>query len=252
MPTAGLGTASPPSSTASHTTNAMLIKPATAQRNWDVAVNANADSLDGMSTIGQLLVTPSEIPSSTLNVRITAGSYSKADGTVGSYAGIASFGLSASSTTFLWLSDSGQLNTGVAFPTTAHVRLAQVVTGAFAVQSITDQRLGPRTTGTGLGFVLKAGDAMTGTLSIVAPGTGTSVLAVDPNAHTIGFFGVTPATQATVLAPLTNSSNGSASSTIVDVGASFSQGNINNNFATLTTTVNTLIATLKRHGLMSS
>src|SRR5206468_12855964 len=100
---------SAPTAMMSYTTNALLIKPATAQRNWDVAVNANADSLDGMSTIGQLLVTPTEIPSSTLDVRITAGSYSKGDGTVGSFPGIASFALPAGSTTFLWLSDSGQL-----------------------------------------------------------------------------------------------------------------------------------------------
>jgi hypothetical protein len=158
----------------------------------------------------------------------------------------------AASTTFLWLSDSGQLNSGNAFPTTAHVRLAQVVTGTSQVLSISDQRLGPRTAGSGLGFVLKTGDTMTGVFSIATPSTGTAVFSADPNARTIGFFGVTPATQAPVLSPVTNNSNGTASSTIVDVGGAFSQTAINNNFATMATTVNTLIAALKRHGLMSS
>jgi hypothetical protein len=237
---------------ASYTSNALLTKPATAQRNWDIAVNANADSLDGMSAIGQLLVTPAEVPSATLNIRVTTGSYGKGDGTVGSYGGIAAFALPASSSTVLWLSDSGVLNSGAAFPTTAHVRLAQVVTGTSTVQTVVDQRLGPWTAGTGLGFVLKSGDSVTGALSVVSSSTGTAVFAADPNARCIGFFGTTPATQAPVLAPLTNNSNGSASSTIVDVGATFSQATIDNNFATLVTALNNVIATLKRHGLMSS
>ena len=41
----------------SYTTNARLQKPAVADRNWDVPINANADLLDGMTAIGGLLHT---------------------------------------------------------------------------------------------------------------------------------------------------------------------------------------------------
>jgi hypothetical protein len=236
----------------SYTANALLQKPATADRYWDVPINANADLLDGISAIGLLLVTPTEIPSSTLNVRVTGGPYTAADGTVGTFAGVPSYALPASSTTYLWLTDAGILSASAAFPTTPHVRLAHVVTGPSSVQSVVDERVVSRTCGTGLGFVLKAGDTMTGSLSVASPSTGTAAFVVNPSAPSVGFFGVTPATQAPALAPVTDNSTGTASSTVADVGPTFSQSQIDANFATLAAKVNALIAALKRHGLMSS
>lgn len=53
-----------------------------------------------------------------------------------------------------------------------------------------------------------------------------------------------PAPAATVVA-LTDSSGGTANSTLVDVGLVFTQANINDNFADLTAKVNTIIAALK-------
>jgi hypothetical protein len=50
----------------SHTTNALLAKPAASDRYWDIPLNANADFLDGISSIGRLLVTPAEVPSASL------------------------------------------------------------------------------------------------------------------------------------------------------------------------------------------
>ena len=234
------------------TANALLMKPATADRNWGVPVNANADFLDGVAAIGLLIVTPTEVPSATLNVRATGGSYVKADGTIGVYPGIASYVLPASSTTYLWLTDSGVLSASSAFPTTAHVRLAHVVTGPSTVQAVVDERVGSKTCGSGLGFVLKGGDTMTGTLSVVSATSGAPALVVNPNAQAVGFFGVTPASQAPALAPVVDNSTGTASNTIVDVGTTFSQVQIDANFATLAARVNALIVALKRHGLMSS
>ena len=227
-------------------------KPATADRNWDVALNANADLLDGMAAIGRLVVTPLESPSATLNIRVTSGSYLRADGTIGIFAGATSFALTASSTSFLWLTDSGTLTTSSVFPTTAHVRLAHVVTGTSSIQAIIDERVGPQTCGTGLGFVLKSGDTLSGTLSVSSGGSGVPAFVVNPNAPSIGFFGVSPATQAPVVVALTDNSAGAVSNSMTDVGASFSQVQIDNNFASLTAKINALIAVLKRHGLMSS
>ncbi len=235
-----------------YTSNARLQKPATADRNWDVPVNANTDFLDGITAIGSLIVTPAEIPSVTLNVRVSAGSYVKADGTVGAFAGTASYTLPASATTYLWLTDAGVLSSASAFPTTAHVRLAHVVTGPTTVQSIVDERVGSQTAGTGLGFVLKAGDTMTGALTIAATGSTTPVLTADPNARTVGFFGVTPAGQAQALAAIVDNTTGTASNTLADVGPSYSQAQIDANFATLAAKVNALAAAMKLYGLMSS
>ena len=55
-----------------------------------------------------------------------------------------------------------------------------------------------------------------------------------------------------MLVPLTTNSPGVASNTIADVGASFSQVALNNNFASLAAKVDALVAAMKRHGLMGS
>jgi hypothetical protein len=232
--------------------NALLQKPATADRYWDQPLNANADFLDGISVIGCLLVTATEIPSATLNVRVTGGSYMNANGTIGAFAGVATYTLPASATTYLWLTDAGAISSSASFPTTAHVRLARVVTSTSEVLSIVDERVGPRTCGTGLGFVLKGGDSMTGMFSVVSPLSGTAVLSVNPSTPAIGFFGATPMSQASAIVPLTDNSTGTASNIVFDVGPTFAQSQIDTNFATLTAKINALISTLQRHGLMSS
>jgi len=234
------------------TANALLQKPATADRFWDVPLNANADFLDGLAPIGRLLATPTESPSISLNVRVTSGSYRKGDGTIGIFPGVSSYALPASSTLVLWLTDSGVLSTSASFPNSSHVRIATVVTGTSSIQSIVDERVGPQSCGTGLGFVLKSGDSVAGTFSIVTSVGATPVFVVNPDVSTIGFFGVTPATQAPAVASLVDNSTGVATNTMTDVGSNFSQSIINGNFATLAAKVNALTAALKRHGLMSS
>ena len=87
------------------------------------------------------------------------------------------------------------------------------------------------------------------------PGGGGSTPGVgaDPVNRWIGFFGATPATQAAALAPLDASATGGvAANALVDVGGSFAQATLNNNFASLAAKVDALIAALKRHGLMAS
>ena len=115
-----------------------------------------------------------------------------------------------------------------------------------------DQRVQCATRGTGLGFVLKAGDTVSGPLSVVNPGTGTPVFSTDPWPRVVGFFGATPSTQAPAVILLTDATTGTAGGTVAAVGASFSASVLNNNFASLAAKVNALIAALKRHGLMAS
>src|SRR4051794_18889878 len=92
-----------------YTANARLQKPAVADRNWDVPVNANVDALDALNPVGTLVVTTTETPSTTLNVRVTPGSFKKADGTIVAYAGTTSIALTASATNYLYLTDAGAL-----------------------------------------------------------------------------------------------------------------------------------------------
>jgi hypothetical protein len=235
-----------------YTTNARLQKPGTADRGWDMPINANADALDGMAAIGGLAVTITESPSASLNVRAAAGTFVMADGTIGVFGGATSIPLPASATTYLWLSPTGVLTQGTSFPSAAHLRLAQVVTGATTVTKVIDQRVCFSVQGAGLGFVLKAGDTMSGPLAIVNATSNASVFSADPGKAVIGFFGVAPQAQAPALVPLIDATTGVAGGTIQNVGTSFSQSVLDNNFASLVAQVNALTAALKRHGLMST
>lgn len=238
-----------------YSANARLQKPGTSDRQWDVPINANTDALDAMTAVGSLVVTATETPSVTLRVRVAPGTFVKADGTVGTFIGSPAFVVPASTTVYLWLDGSGSLTAGPAFPTSTHLRLARVVSGTAAVSQVVDQRIQCAIAGSGLGFVLKSGDTISGPLTIAgstSSGGNASLLVADPVNRLIGFFGATPSTQAPALTPLTASAGGTASDSLADVGTSFSQSTLNNNFASLTAKVDALIAALKRQGLMAS
>ncbi len=238
-----------------YSANARLQKPGTSDRQWDVPINANTDALDAMTAVGSLVVTTTEAPSATLQVRVAPGTFVKADGTVGTFVGNPAFAVPAAATVYLWLDGSGSLTAGTTFPTSTHLRLAHVVSRTTSVSQVVDERVQCAVAGLGLGFVSKAGDTISGPLTIAAPtlgGSATPLVVADPVNRLIGFFGATPSTQAPTLTPLTASAGGTASDSLTDVGTSFSQATLNNNFASLTAKVDALIAALKRHGLMAS
>ena len=170
-------------------------------------MDENFTILDGLTALGGLAVTIHEDPSTTLNVAVAAGNYRKADGTIGTYAGTASQAITASSTVCLWLTDAAVLTTGASFPSTAHVRLATVVSGLTTITSVTDARVQCMTSGTGAGInyllgvayvtigndaTLTGERALTGTtnqITITDNGANsTVVLATPQNIHT----GATP------------------------------------------------------------
>lgn len=235
-----------------YTANARLQKPATSDRNWDVPINANADALDGMTAIGGLAVSTTESPGATLQVGVAPGNFVKSDGTVANFAGTPAFAVPASTTVYLWLNDSGVLTSGPAFPTSAHLRLAHAVVGPASVLQIVDERVQCSVAGAGLGFVLKGGDTIAGPLTVASPGSSAPVVVADPVNHLLGFFGAPPASQARVLSPLAPGPAGVPSDSLADVGGSFSQAVLNDNFASLAAKVDALIAALKLHGLMGS
>ena len=231
----------------SRTPNALLGKPATADRNWDLPLNANADFLDGIASIGRLLVTPAELPSATLGVRVTAGTYLGADGSVKDFPGVEAYALPASSTYRLWLNDTGVLSASAAFPSTPHLRLAKVVTGPASVVSTLDERVTLATAAGGgtTSQVLSAPHVFPGDVS-------SPTLTTDSSGPAIGFFGAVPKTQAPGLAPLVDLTTGAVSDKVVGVGQTYAQDLIDDNFAALAAKVNALTAALKRHGLMAS
>ena len=86
-----------------YTPNVQLAMPASGDRTWNVAVNANCSAVDSLAPVGSLAVVTAEVPSASLNVAVAAGSYIKQDGTVGTYAGTASHAITASTTNYLFL-----------------------------------------------------------------------------------------------------------------------------------------------------
>lgn len=231
------------------TTNARLFKPAAAERNWDVPINANADFLDGVSAIGRLLVTPVDSPGASPSVRVTAGVYRRWDGSVAEYAGTESFPVTPSSMVFLWLTDGGQLSASDQFPTTPHVRLARVSAGASVVESIQDERVclvSAQASGVAPGSGGPVGVGPSSGQFGVNPSTGLAVISVVADVPALGFFGATPSTQAPKVASIQDTSMGMPADSVESIGSIA----IDNNFATLTAKVNALIEVLQRHGLM--
>jgi hypothetical protein len=235
-----------------YTPNIRLQMPATSDRQWDVALNANAQFLDSLSALGGLAVSTLEVPSTSLSCQISPGTFITSNGTPMTFAGIASLALPASATSLIWLTDSGASSFGSAYPVTTYLPLAQVTTGATNILHVIDARAAYQSIGANTIFVAKAGDTISGTLRVVSPSTGTTVLSIDPVNQLIGFFGVAPVSQAARVVALTDSTGGTTGGTLANVGGSYAQATLNNNFASITATVNTLIAALKRHGLMSS
>lgn len=124
------------------TANLKFGDPATGDQGWGAVWVSNYAILDALAPIANLAVTTKEVPSSTLNVAVAAGSYVNPDGTVGTYAGTASQAIPAgvSRVLYLDLASAGALTVATAYPTTPHVRLATVVTGGSSISSIADNR----------------------------------------------------------------------------------------------------------------
>ena len=125
-----------------YTPNAKLAMPAIGDTGWAVPINANCAALDMLAAVGNLAVTTIEVPSASLNVAISPGSYIKQDGSIGTFPGAAPQPVAASTTQVLYLDlpNAGALAITAAYPTTPHVRLATVIAGASSISSIVDNR----------------------------------------------------------------------------------------------------------------
>jgi hypothetical protein len=118
-----------------------LGKPALGDTNWDQPLTSNIDSLDAIAPLSGLLVTPTEIPSASLNVAVAPGKFRRSTGQIVSFAGSTSQTIPASTTKVLYLDSTGTVQVAASYPSSAHVRLATVVAGTATITSITDDRI---------------------------------------------------------------------------------------------------------------
>jgi hypothetical protein len=170
----------------SYTPNTGLGIPAPGDRAWNVPLSADLTLLDGLVALAAGGVQLTEVPSASLNVKIAPAAYLKQNGTIGTYAGVSSTAMTASSTNYLYLdlTAAGVLVVNTSgFPTTAHVRIGVVVAGSGTITSITDARVAYEVLGTFLD----------GTNWTFGTGSGTQI-GTAAN-QKLGFFGATPIAQ---------------------------------------------------------
>lgn len=130
-----------------YTSKLSIRKPGSGETGWGPLINADLDQIDGLASTGQLGVAPAAIDvatglSTSLNIKVAAGTFVDSTGAYVDYAGTGSFAMTDSITNYVWLTDAGVLTKGAAWPAAATkvVRLAVVVAGATTLTSITDAR----------------------------------------------------------------------------------------------------------------
>lgn len=178
---------------------ANIRKPANNASGWDTLVNANFDLLD--SILSPLVVATTEVPSASLFVKVSAGSFRKSDGTIVDYAGASSQVMTASQSNYLYLSDNGALTVNTTgWPVaTYHVRLAVVTTSVTTVTSIAYPRVltGASGKNNNTVYLPLLGGTFDDSGSVITVGTGTTngVKFGAGATSKLGFFGVTPGVQ---------------------------------------------------------
>ena len=169
-------------------------------RDWHTQYATTCQRLDALGAIGPLGVRATDpgasamLPSTSLKVNVAAGSFKASSGAVVSYAGTSSYVLSASTTTYLWLTEAGTLTTGASYPTGVNiVRLAHVTTDGSHVTAIVDDRLAWESAGgpagnAGVLFTATADAAAVAntTTATTCVGTGVGSLTVAAGALTAG------------------------------------------------------------------
>ena len=124
-----------------YTANTKLSKPGDGDTGWTTPIRADLDALDAVAAIGGCAVSLHEVPSTTLNVAVAAGTYRAANGTYATFAGSASFAMTTAIVNYVWLDATGTLTKGAAWPTgVAYYPLAVVTAGASTITSIVDAR----------------------------------------------------------------------------------------------------------------
>jgi hypothetical protein len=98
---------------------------------------------------------------------------------------------------------------------------------------------------------LRAGDTLSDGANI-AVGTNLGTRLGTSADQKLGFFGSTPASQATSVAALTDTTGGTVGGGVINVGSTYNQAALNSNMATLAAALNALIGAMKHNGLMAN
>jgi hypothetical protein len=186
--------------------NIKLATPSAGQATWNNELNANRLILDAINAVGDLAVTTHEIPSASLLIDVAAGLFLDQASIVTSYAGSTSNAVTLSTTSYVYLTNTGTLTintTGFPAAPTLYVPLAVVVAGATTIVSVSDRRV-PFTV-VGNASLPVAGGTLTDGAN-VAVGTTTGTTIATSTSQKLGFFGKTPIVQPTVGAATASSS----------------------------------------------
>jgi hypothetical protein len=170
-----------------YTTNVKLGEPAIGDTGWGATLNNAFSTLDALAPVGHMAVSTHEVPSVSLQVDIAAGAYVKQDTSVGTF-NATTVALGASNTWNLYLDGTSSfalVSNQTSWPSTAHVRLAIVVTGGTTITSITDARK----------FLNVVGTWAEGTNISLGTSTGTQIGTA--STQKLGFLGAAPAVQQT-------------------------------------------------------
>jgi hypothetical protein len=208
--------------TFTYTSRLNLPKPDAGNTGYVATWNANQDLYDGLAALGALAVAAKEVPSTTPNVRVAAGSFRKSDGSIVAYAGTASQACTTATTNYVFLNDAGMLvvNT-TGFPVNC-VRLAVVAAGATTITSVADARVPWALAGVGTPTIAAGAGAGTGpTVTIsgndragrisVTTGTAPSASAIVATVTFSTAFGAAPrAVLLTPAGPLAGALSGNA------------------------------------------
>jgi hypothetical protein len=185
-----------------YTANLKLPVPQLNDLNWHLPIQALIAGLDTIASIGPLAVTATApgltaaLPSSSLGVSVAGGTFLNASGNTVNYSGSAGTLMIASSTTKLWLDDTGVLYTGSSYPSgTQFFPLATVISSTTAITSISDDRVIWRSYGgSSAGYVGKAGDTL-GDGSNFVLGTTSGSRIGTASTQKLAFYGATPIVQ---------------------------------------------------------
>ncbi len=224
--------------------------PAIGDADWASTLIVALNRIAEFPGIAGLCVRPAETPSTSLGVRVASGYFRTSGGNPGFYPGT-TIGLPANSVILFWINDAGNLGTGTDWPSDPSLRLAKATTGDATV-AVEDLRIPWGVTLASADPKLStSGGTVTGSFIVQAtPAAATFI--VDPVASAIGFFGVTPATRAAAIATPIDQTTGVAATALVDVGATPDQSKINANFATTQGAIGSILAALRKYGLISS
>ncbi|MDX2038868.1 MAG: hypothetical protein SFX72_19640 [Isosphaeraceae bacterium] len=233
----------------SFTPNLGLRKPAQSDLDWGVPLNENADTLDRLAPLQSLFVTSHD--SIDLAVKVAPGRYRRLDGTFAWFAGAPLLAIPPSSSQSIWLTDSGELSFGLAYPNTPHIPLAVVTADSTGLTSLQDDRIGLGVGGEGSEYLLRQGGVISGSV-VVESTSGTRILELNPSESTLGFFGVTPAVQFPAIPNLVGNGLGAPSGSVLAAGPTHDAAILDANFATLTARLNAVLELLRAYGLLMS